>query len=58
MKISLRDASIKKKLTLIIMAASTVALLLASAGFVSYELFIFRQKMVRDLSTLADIIAN
>ena len=58
MKVSLRDSSIKRKLTLIIMAASTVALLLASTGFVSYELFTFRQKMVRDLSTLADIIAN
>jgi len=58
MKFSLRNSSIKRKLTLIIMAASTVALLLASTGFVSYELFTFRQKMVRDLSTLADIIAN
>ncbi len=58
MKIPLRDSSIKQKLTLIIMAASTVALLLAAAGFVSYELFTFRQKMIRDLSTLADIIGS
>src|SRR6266704_5793855 len=58
MKFSLRNSSIKRKLTLIIMAASTVALLLASTGFVSYELFTFRQKMVRDLFSLADIIAN
>src|SRR5438132_6920208 len=54
----LRDISIKRKLTLIIMAASTVALLLVSAGFVTYELVTFRQKMVRDLWTLADIIGN
>src|SRR5438132_12344229 len=54
----LRDISIKRKLTLIIMAASTVALLLVSGGFVTYELVTFRQKMVRDLSTLADIIGN
>ena len=58
MSLSLRNSSIKRKLTLIIMAASTVALLLASTGFVTYELFTFRQKMVRDLSMLADIIAN
>src|SRR5207253_4156047 len=55
---SLRNSSIKRKLTLIIMGASTVALLLVSAGFVTYELLTFRQKMVRDLSTLADIIGN
>ncbi len=58
MSLPLRNSSIKRKLTLIIMAASTVALLLASTGFVTYELFTFRQKMVRDLSMLADIIAN
>ncbi len=53
-----RDISIKRKLTLIIMAASTVALLLAGTGFVAYELFTFREKMTRDLETLADIIGN
>ncbi|HWD90757.1 MAG TPA: ATP-binding protein [Verrucomicrobiae bacterium] len=40
------------------MIASTVALLLVSAGFVSYELFTFRQSMGDDLSTLAQIIGN
>src|SRR5947208_7252576 len=50
--------SIKQKLMLIIMAASTVALLLVSIGFVAYEVVTFRHKMVSDLSTLADIIAN
>ena len=53
-----QDISIKRKLTAIIMIASTVALLLVSAGFVTYELVTFRQTMARDLSTLAEIIGN
>jgi signal transduction histidine kinase/HAMP domain-containing protein len=53
-----QDISIKRKLTAIIMIASTVALLLVSAGFVSYELITFRQTMRHDLSTLAEIIGN
>ena len=40
------------------MVASTVALLLVSAGFVTYELITRRQIMMRDLSTLAEIIGN
>ena len=54
----LANISIKQKLTLIIMTASTVALLLVSAGFVTCELFTFRRAMVRDLSTLAEVIGN
>src|SRR5262245_2345316 len=50
--------SIRRKLTWIIMAASTVAILLVSAGFVTYELFTYRQGMIRNLSTLADILGN
>jgi signal transduction histidine kinase/CheY-like chemotaxis protein/HAMP domain-containing protein len=53
-----QDISIKRKLTAIIMVASTVALLLVSAGFVTYELVTFRQTMTHDLSTLAEIIGN
>jgi signal transduction histidine kinase/ActR/RegA family two-component response regulator/uncharacterized membrane protein affecting hemolysin expression len=53
-----QDISIKRKLTAIIMAASTVALLLVSAGFVTYELVTFRRTMAHDLSTLAEIIGN
>jgi len=53
-----QDISIKRKLTAIIMVASTVALLLVSAGFVSYELATFRKTMVSDLSTLAGVIGN
>ncbi|MGH7953412.1 MAG: ATP-binding protein, partial [Limisphaerales bacterium] len=40
------------------MAGSTVALLLVSAGFVTYELFTFRREMTRDLSTTAQMIGN
>jgi PAS domain S-box-containing protein len=53
-----QDISIKRKLRLIIMVASTVALLLVSGGFVTYELVTFRQGMTRDLSTLAEVIGN
>lgn len=40
------------------MIASSVALLLVSAGFVTYELVTFRKTMVSDISTLGEIIAN
>src|SRR5215469_7571694 len=49
---------IRRKLTAIIMIASTVALLLVSAGFVAYELAIFRQSMKNDLLTLAQITGD
>jgi signal transduction histidine kinase/ActR/RegA family two-component response regulator/HAMP domain-containing protein len=54
----LQDISIKRKLTLIIMVASTVAVLLVSGGFVAYELITYRQVMTHDLSTLAEVIGN
>src|ERR1017187_3192468 len=53
-----QDISIKRKLRLIIMVASIVALLLVSGGFVTYELVTFRQTMTRDLSALAEVIGN
>src|SRR5215469_8955873 len=49
---------IRRKLTAIIMIASTVAILLVSAGFVAYELAIFRQTMKTDLLTLAQITGD
>jgi signal transduction histidine kinase/ActR/RegA family two-component response regulator/HAMP domain-containing protein len=54
----LQDIPIKRKLTAITMIASTVALLLVSAGFVAYELAIFRQSMKNDLLTIAQIVGN
>lgn len=52
----LRDVSIKRKLTLIIMLTSGVALLLACAAFVTYDLVLFRRSLTRNLAVLADII--
>ncbi len=42
----------------IIMIATTFALLLVSAGFVAYELITYPKAMMRDLTTLADIIGD
>lgn len=53
-----QDISIKRKLLAIIMIASTVALLLVSAGFVTYEAVTFRRTMVADLTTTAEVIGN
>jgi signal transduction histidine kinase/ActR/RegA family two-component response regulator len=53
-----QDISIKRKLTWLIMIASGAALLLVAAGFVTYELLTRRQNMTRDLSTLAEVLAN
>ncbi|HXT11956.1 MAG TPA: ATP-binding protein [Candidatus Angelobacter sp.] len=53
-----QDISIKRKLTAIIMIASTVALLLVVAGFVTYERHTFRNTLVSDLSTLGQIIGD
>jgi signal transduction histidine kinase/ActR/RegA family two-component response regulator/HAMP domain-containing protein len=56
--IRFQDISIKRKLVVIIMVASTVALLLVSAGFVTYELITYPKTMTRDLTSLADIIED
>lgn len=52
------NASIKKRLTMANMLASSAALLLACLAFVAYELIAFRQQMRNDLSTLAQIIGD
>ncbi len=48
--------SIRWKLPLVIALTSTVALLLASTGFVAYELFSFRQDVNREATTMAEVI--
>jgi len=53
-----RDLSIKRKLTLIIMIISVVALLISYASFMGYDRIVERRAMVRDLSTQAEIIGN
>jgi signal transduction histidine kinase/ActR/RegA family two-component response regulator len=54
----LRTFTIRQKLKLITMASSAVALLLVAVAFLAYEHFAFRQAMVRDLLTQAEIIGN
>src|ERR1700677_1591605 len=53
-----QNTSIRHKQVLIIMLITSVALLLASAAFISFETIKFRREMVRNLSTLAKIIGN
>ena len=50
-----KDLSIKRKMTWIIMLTSCIALLLACAAFVTYELFTFRSNLVQELTTLAEV---
>jgi signal transduction histidine kinase/ActR/RegA family two-component response regulator len=53
-----RQLSIKKKLTVVIMTVTAVALLLISIGFVAYELITVQQRMRQDLSAQSRIIAD
>ena len=55
---NIRDLSIKRKLMLITMLTSSLALLLASAGFVAYDLLAFRSQMSEDLMTQAEVIGS
>src|ERR1035437_1474691 len=50
------NLSIRQKLTLIIMATSASALLLACMAFGAYDLITFRQGLVRQLGIQAEII--
>jgi two-component system, sensor histidine kinase and response regulator len=52
----IRSLSIRTKLTLITMVTGTVALLSASMLFVGADLVAFRQSMVRDLTSTAQVI--
>src|SRR5450755_4349406 len=48
--------SIRNKLTLMIMSASSLALLLACVAFIGYDSYNFRITKVQDVSTLAEIV--
>ena len=50
--------SIRRKQMQVIMLTSCASLLLACGGFVAYEVITFRQAMVDNLTTMADIVAN
>jgi signal transduction histidine kinase/CheY-like chemotaxis protein len=53
-----KSLSIKRKLTLIIMLTTCIALVLACAAFVTNELLTFRRNLVSEMSTLAEIIGR
>jgi len=55
---ALRDMSVGRKLTAIILSITTVSLLLACGVMVSYDLIMYRRSMVTDVSTLADMVAD
>lgn len=56
--LNLRNIPIKQKLMVIIMATTTVALVLAGIGVIVADSFLFRGYLARDLSALAQIIAD
>ena len=53
-----RDATIKHKLRRVTMFTSGAALLLACAAFAVYELVSFQGTMVRELTSLADVVGT
>jgi two-component system sensor histidine kinase/response regulator len=53
-----RDLSIRRKLTLILVVTSSIALLMAGVAFGAYDRYTFRRAKVRDLTTVADIIGS
>lgn len=55
---ALRDVPIKRKLTIISMAASGAALLLATAAFVSFEYRLFKEALVTDLQSTAQVLGD
>ncbi len=52
------NISIKKKLTLVIMLTSALALMLAFAGIYVHELITYRSTATSDLSTLAEVMGK
>lgn len=54
----LRHISIRHKQTILIMLTSTLALLLACAGFIAYDTIAFRQDLVGKVSSLSEVIGN
>ena len=52
----LRNQSIRRKLMAIVVVTSGVAVVLASAAFLAYDYNLFRERMVTDLATTADVV--
>jgi len=56
--LNLKNTSIRRKQTLIILLTSSVALLLACAAFVIYDTVTFRRELVERVTILADTVGN
>jgi signal transduction histidine kinase/CheY-like chemotaxis protein len=54
---NLRNLSIKRKLTLLAMLTSSIAVVLSSASFLTYDLVSFRNLLSQDLMTQAEMVA-
>src|SRR6266850_4169647 len=52
------DLSIKRKLTLIMMLTSIIALVLSCASFIVYDQIFSRRAMAQDLRSLAEIVGS
>jgi len=55
--VALKDTPIRRKLMTMVLLTSGVVLSLTCAAFIAYELLTFRQSMVRNVSTLGEVIA-
>jgi PAS domain S-box-containing protein len=55
---SFRNLSLRSKQMLIMMVTASIALLLACTAIAIYEVVTFREAMVRNLSTLAEIVGD
>jgi len=56
--LAFRNLSIRRKLTLIIMATTCTAILLACGAFLAFDIHTLRQSRVRDLETLAEVLGS
>jgi two-component system, sensor histidine kinase len=54
----LRNISIRRKLTLLAMLTSTVALLVACVACMTFDVFTFRERMTQDLTMNAEIVGT
>jgi signal transduction histidine kinase len=54
----LRDISIKRKVTFVILTTSSVVVLLACVAMGTYQIYEYRVNLVRDTTVLADVLAK
>jgi two-component system sensor histidine kinase/response regulator len=58
MRLNIRDVSIKRKVTLVIMLTTSIVLVVATTSFITHELINFRSTLLEKISTLAEVIGN